>query len=131
MTLSDHSKLVEIRLSIDFQSQFKFLKKRYRKIKVDIQSTLDDLESGKTPGDQFSGIDSIVMKVRVKNSDIQKGKSGGYRLIYWVVSPELIVLLDIYSKSDQENITLNEVRQIIKNFKKSQEKDSGNDDIEI
>lgn len=131
MTLSDHSKLVEIRLSIDFQSQFKFLKKRYRKIKVDIQSTLDDLESGKTPGDQFSGIDSIVMKVRVKNSDIQKGKSGGYRLIYWIVSPELIVLLDIYSKSDQENITLNEVRQIIKNFKKSQEKDSDNDDIEI
>ncbi len=131
MTLSDHPKLVEIRLSIDFQSQFKFLKKRYRKIKVDIQSTLDDLESGKTPGDQFSGIDSIVMKVRVKNSDIQKGKSGGYRLIYWIVSPELIVLLDIYSKSDQENITLNEVRQIIKNFKKSQEKDSDNDDIEI
>jgi mRNA-degrading endonuclease RelE of RelBE toxin-antitoxin system len=129
MTLSDHSKLVEIRLSIDFQSQFKFLKKRYRKIKTDIQSTLDDLESGKTPGDQFSGIDAIVMKVRVKNSDIQKGKSGGYRLIYWIVSPELIVLLDIYSKSDQENITLNEVRQIIKNFKKSQEKESDDDDL--
>jgi hypothetical protein len=69
------------------------------------------------------------MKVRVKNSDIQKGKSGGYRLIYWIVSPELIVLLDIYSKSDQENITLNEVRQIIKNFKKSQEKESDDDDL--
>jgi mRNA-degrading endonuclease RelE of RelBE toxin-antitoxin system len=89
------------------------------------------LESGQTPGDQFSGIDSIVMKVRVKNSDIQKGKSGGYRLIYWIVSPELIVLLDIYSKSDQENITLNEVRQIIKNFKKSQEKDGDDDAVEL
>ena len=66
------------------------------------------------------------MKVRIKNSDTQKGKSGGYRLIYWIVSPELSVLLDIYSKSDQENTTLNEVRQIIKKFKKSQEKD--NDD---
>ena len=143
MTLSDHSEPIEIRLTNDFQNQFKFLKKRYRKIKADIQSTLDNLESGKTPGDQFSGIDLIVMKVRIKNSDIQKGKSGGYRLIYWIVSPELLVLLDIYwivspellvlldiySKSDQENITLNEVRQIIKNFKRSQEKD--NDDIEI
>jgi mRNA-degrading endonuclease RelE of RelBE toxin-antitoxin system len=89
------------------------------------------LESGQTPGDQFSGIDSIVMKVRVKNSDIQKGKSGGYCLIYWIVSPELIVLLDIYSKSDQENITLNEVRQIIKNFKKSQEKDGDDDAVEL
>ncbi len=123
MTLSDHSAPIEIRLTIDFQSQFKFLKKRYRKIKSDIQSTLDALASGETPGDQFSGIDAIVMKVRIKNSDIQKGKSGGYRLIYWIASPELIVMLDIYSKSDQENITLNEVRQIIKNFKKSQEKD--------
>ena len=77
MTLSDHSEPIEIRLTNDFQNQFKFLKKRYRKIKADIQSTLDNLESGKTPGDQFSGIDSIVMKVRIKNSDIQKGKSGG------------------------------------------------------
>ena len=129
MTLSDHSEPIEIRFTNDFQNQFKFLKKRYRKIKADIQSTLGDLESGKTPGDQFSGIDLIVMKVRIKNSDIQKGKSGGYRLIYWIVSPKLLVLLDIYSKSDQENITLNEVRQIIENFKRSQEKD--NDDIEI
>ncbi len=130
MTLSDYSEPIEIRLTIDFQSQFKFLKKRYRKIKSDIQSTLDDLASGKTPGDQFSGIDAIVMKVRIKNSDIQKGKSAGYRLIYWIASPELIVMLDIYSKSDQENITLNEVRQIIKNFKKSHEKDE-DDNVEL
>ncbi len=127
MTLSDHLEPIEIRLTNDFQNQFKFLKKRYRKIKADIQSTLDDLESGKTPGNQFSGIDSIVMKVRIKNSDLQKGKSGGYRLIYWIISPELIVLLDIYSKSDQENVTINEVRQIIKNFKLTQENDSNSD----
>lgn len=72
-------------------------------------------------GDQFPGIDAVVIKVRVKNSDAKKGKSGGYRLIYWVVSPDLIVMLDIYSKSDQENITVNEVRQIIANFKQAQE----------
>jgi mRNA-degrading endonuclease RelE of RelBE toxin-antitoxin system len=127
MTLSDHLEPIEIRLTNDFQNQFKFLKKRYRKIKADIQSTLDDLESGKTPGNQFSGIDSIVMKVRIKNSDVQKGKSGGYRLIYWIKSPELIVLLDIYSKSDQETVTINEVRQIIENFKLAQENDSNSD----
>jgi mRNA-degrading endonuclease RelE of RelBE toxin-antitoxin system len=127
MTLSDHLEPIEIRLTNDFQNQFKFLKKRYRKIKADIQSTLDDLESGKTPGNQFAGIDSIVMKVRIKNSDVQKGKSGGYRLIYWIKSPELIVLLDIYSKSDQETVTINEVRQIIENFKLAQENDSNSD----
>jgi mRNA-degrading endonuclease RelE of RelBE toxin-antitoxin system len=127
MTLSDQLEPIEIRLTNDFQNQFKFLKKRYRKIKADIQSTLDDLESGKTPGNQFAGIGSIVMKVRIKNSDVQKGKSGGYRLIYWIISPELIVLLDIYSKSDQETVTINEVNQIIKNFKLAQENDSNSD----
>ena len=52
--------------------------------------------------------------MRLKNSDSQKGKSGGYRLIYWIVSPEVIVLLDIYSKSDQSDIEVDEIRQIIK-----------------
>ncbi len=56
------------------------------------------------------------MKVRIRNSDTQKGKSGGYRLIYWISSTELIVLLDIYSKSDQEDIEVDEIRQIIKGF---------------
>ena len=52
--------------------------------------------------------------MRLKNSDSQKGKSGGYRLIYWIVSPEVIVLLDIYSKSDQSDIEVDGIRQIIK-----------------
>lgn len=56
------------------------------------------------------------MKVRIRNSDTQKGKSGGYRLIYWTDSAKLIVLLDIYSKSDQTDIEVNEIRQIIKGF---------------
>jgi hypothetical protein len=77
MTLSDHLEPIEIRLTNDFQNQFKFLKKRYRKIKADIQSTLDDLESGKTPGNQFSGIDSIVMKVRIKIVMSRKVKAVG------------------------------------------------------
>ena len=78
------------------------------------------MENGVILGDQFPGMDAVVIKIRVKNSDTKKGKSGGYRLIYWVMSPEIIVMLDIYSKSDQENITANEVRQIIKSFKRAE-----------
>ena len=59
--------------------------------------------------------------MRLKNSDSQKGKSGGYRLIYWIVSPEVIVLLDIYSKSDQSDIEVDEIRQIIKGFSTTSE----------
>ncbi|MEH2380715.1 MAG: hypothetical protein V7K27_17835 [Nostoc sp.] len=54
--------------------------------------------------------------MRVRNSSIQKGKSAGYRLIYQVESPTSILLLTIYSKSDREDIDLNEIRDIVANF---------------
>lgn len=49
-------------------------------------------------GVEISGIDYQVFKLRVKNSDIQKGKSGGYRLIYYVKTEQGIILLTIYTK---------------------------------
>jgi hypothetical protein len=39
------------------------------------------------PGDQISGTGFTVFKVRVKNSDIRKGKRAGYRVIYQVIEP--------------------------------------------
>ncbi|MEG4572974.1 type II toxin-antitoxin system RelE/ParE family toxin [Microcoleus sp. N3A4] len=108
--------LVEIRLTPEFQRKLRTLAKKYRQIQADLHPILEQLQLGAFLGDQIPGIGSIVMKVRLKNSNIQKGKSGGYRLIYWISSPELIVLLDIYSKSDQQDIEVGEIRQIIKEF---------------
>lgn len=118
--MSEQMPTIEIRLTPEFQTKFKALKKRYRNIQSDIKPIFEQLENGLVLGDQFSGIDAVVVKVRVKNSDAKRGKSGGYRLIYWLASPTLIIMLDIYSKSDQENVTAHEVRQIIANFKKAQ-----------
>jgi mRNA-degrading endonuclease RelE of RelBE toxin-antitoxin system len=61
------------------------LAKRYRQIKLDIQPVLDQLQSGDLVGDQVQSNGHPVFKVRIKNSDIQKGKSGGYRLIYYLI----------------------------------------------
>ena len=108
--------LVEIRLTPEFQRKLRTLVKKYRQVQADLHSILEQLQLGAFLGDQIPGIGSIVMKVRLKNSNIQKGKSGGYRLIYWISSPELIVLLDIYSKSDQKDTEVGEIRQIIKAF---------------
>jgi mRNA-degrading endonuclease RelE of RelBE toxin-antitoxin system len=63
----------------------------------------------------------FVFKVRVKNSDIQKGKSAGYRLIYQVETPTRIILLAIYAKSDQSNISTTEIEDIVEAFKRQQE----------
>ncbi len=62
------------------------------------------------------GEDYIILKVRVKNSNIQKGKSAGYRMIYQIESPVSVLLLTIYSKSDRTDISLNEIRSIIAEY---------------
>jgi len=63
----------------------------------------------------------VVFKVRVKNSYIQKGKSGGYRLIYQVETPTRVILLAIYAKSDQSSISTTEIEEIVEAFKRQQE----------
>ena len=70
---------------------------------------LDNLidEIGETPGDIISGVQYQVFKVRLKKSDIQKGKSAGYRVLYYVKKETNIILATIYAKSDQADIEHN------------------------
>ncbi|MEH2108032.1 type II toxin-antitoxin system RelE family toxin [Nostoc sp.] len=85
--------MAEVRFTPPFKRRLKTLTKRYRQIQIDIKPIIDQLEAGDFIGDQISGIDLTVFKVRAKNSDIPTGKSGGYRVIYQVVSPEFVLLL--------------------------------------
>jgi mRNA-degrading endonuclease RelE of RelBE toxin-antitoxin system len=52
-----------------------------------------------------------IFKVRAKNSDVFTEKSGGYRVIYQVASPELVLL--IYAKLDQADVSLDEIQEAI------------------
>ena len=70
---------IQILVTPDFQGQLRKLAKRYRNIRADLQLLFDDLERGNCPGDQISGTTYTAFKVRVKNSDIRKGKNSGYR----------------------------------------------------
>jgi mRNA-degrading endonuclease RelE of RelBE toxin-antitoxin system len=96
-----------------FKRDIRRLSKRYRSIRIDLQTLINQLEAGELPGDQISDVDYIVFKVRVKNSNIQKGKSGGYRVIYYLQTSDQVILITMYSKSDQSNIESSEVREII------------------
>ncbi|MEP0918136.1 hypothetical protein NC981_15015 [Leptolyngbya sp. DQ-M1] len=59
-----------------------------------------------------------VFKLRVRNSDTQKGKSGGYRLIYYLRTVTGIILLTIYTKSEQVDIAADDIRSIISEYEK-------------
>ncbi len=109
---------IEIRFTTDFRKQLRKLEKRYRKIKSDLEPILMQIQMGEIIGDRLQGLDAEVFKVRVRNSDTNRGKSGGYRVIYWLKLPECVVLLDIYSKSDRDDIEANIIQDIITEFDK-------------
>jgi mRNA-degrading endonuclease RelE of RelBE toxin-antitoxin system len=100
----------------EFKRSARALEKRYRSLRLDLQSLIEKLQSGEFPGDQISGTSYTVYKVRVKNSTIRKGKSGGYRVIYQILSPDAVVLLCLYSKSDQDDVPAADLLSIIENF---------------
>ncbi|NJL79536.1 MAG: hypothetical protein HC836_07520 [Richelia sp. RM2_1_2] len=50
---------------------------------------------------------------------MSKGKSGGYRLIYYVKTTIGITLLTIYTKSEQADINGDDINNIIINYEKS------------
>jgi mRNA-degrading endonuclease RelE of RelBE toxin-antitoxin system len=108
---------IEPTFKLFFSDRFKKdvtkLGKRYRSIRLDLQPLIEQLEACETPGDRISDTDHVIFKIRVKNSSIQKGKSGGYRVIYYVKTNIQIILLTMYSKSDQSSINASEVRKII------------------
>jgi len=111
---------MQVEYSAAFKRQLKRLARRYRQIKNDIKPIIDDLIEGKTPGDQITGTGYTLYKVRAKNSDSQRGKSGGYRVIYYLKTDTHCTLVTLYSKSDQGDIEANELNRILTEIENTQ-----------
>jgi len=89
---------IQVEASVTFNRNLKTLAKKYRNIRYDIQPVIEQLQRGEYPGDRITGVEYDVFKLRLKNSDVQKGKSGGYRLIYYIQLATRIILFvnDLY-----------------------------------
>jgi mRNA-degrading endonuclease RelE of RelBE toxin-antitoxin system len=112
--MSDNTaKVVRVEFTPEFKRNIRQLAKKYRHLQADIQPVIAQLESGQTPGTQIPRTGYTVFKVRIKNSDIQKGKRSGYRMIYYLKTPELVFLITIYSKTEQGDIFAEQIRRII------------------
>lgn len=114
------SQEINVALTSEFRKELKMLKKRYRNIRRDIEPIISELQRGNLLGTQISGMDYSVFKVRVRNRDVKRGKSGGYRLIYQVKSPDSILVLTLYSKSDIDNVTAQVLAEIIAEHQSNQ-----------
>jgi mRNA-degrading endonuclease RelE of RelBE toxin-antitoxin system len=107
---------ITIRYTSEFKRNLRVLSKKYRHIRQDIQSVIDDLQQSKIIGDQVPGVGYTIYKVRVRNTDARKGKRGGYRVIYYLQTKTDIILITIYSKTEQSDISDTRIQQIIKSL---------------
>ena len=108
-------------LTPNFEKDLKKLKRKYRNIADDIEPTLEDLEKGNIKGDvikmNLSDDEGSAIKIRVANTDINSGKSGGYRLIcYAEKSDGTIFLLTIYCKREKEDISNKEILKLLAKY---------------
>lgn len=118
--LSRMQELVHVEFTPEFKRNLHALSRKYQYIRSDVQPVIEQLQVGKIIGDRVPGVQYTIFKVRVRNSDIRKGKRSGYRLIYYVKTSTNIILVTIYSKLDQSDVSAREIKRIITEFKKLQ-----------
>lgn len=104
-----------------FKKQYKRLINKYPKSKEEFEKIFESLEKGDFVGEEYNNLGlpsgESVYKVRVANIDANKGKSGGFRLIYYViVNDEWVYLLGVYTKSEVVNMKQSEIKEIIKKY---------------
>ena len=109
---------VQVEFTQEFKRNLRALAKKYRHIRSDVQPMIDQLLAGEVIGDQVPGTRYTIFKVRARNSDIQKGKRSGYRLVYHLKTPTNVILVTIYSKLDQADISAAQIRRILTEFDK-------------
>lgn len=98
--------------TLRFKRQAKKLLKKYSSLTLELQTLEQDLMGNPTFG-QNLGQNAYKVRVAVKSKG--KGKSGGVRVItYLVTEEEEIYLLTIYDKSEMENIDNKTLKEMIK-----------------
>lgn len=114
---------IYIRFTPEFKRNLRALAKKYRHIRSDVQPIINEIQKGNFIGDQIPGTKGYtVFKVRVKNTDNRKGKRSGYRFIYYLKTHNEVILITIYSKNEQTDISSEQLRQILK--KSNEENDN-------
>lgn len=107
---------VNVAFTPEFKRNLRILSKKYRHVRDDVEPLILSLQGGELPGDQLTGTGFTIFKVRVPNRDVKRGKSGGYRVIYYLQTQADIILVTIYSKTEQADISAAQIRRIVSEF---------------
>ncbi len=98
-----------------FDKEVKKLSKKYNLIKEDLSNFVLNFN---TIHQEAASIKNNLYKVRLSNSNKNKGKRAGYRIYYYLKIDDTVYLLTIYDKSQIESINENILNQYIEELSK-------------
>lgn len=95
-----------------FKRELKRLVKKFHSLKNEYAALLDELDINPATG---TPLGHDCYKIRIAIASKGKGKSGGARVITYVfVTDKTVYLLDMFDKSEQDNISDKELLLLIK-----------------
>jgi len=97
-----------------FAKDVKKLHKKYKAIASDLRILESELQENPQCG---INLGNACYKIRLKNSSVPTGKSGGFRVVYYYVDEENnLYLMAMYSKTELENISDERINEILKTY---------------
>ena len=112
-----------------FLKELKRLVRKYPRVAHEVDALLDQLEEGTRLGDRVVGTELPTYKVRLPNWDANRGKSGGFRVLYFIELADLCWFLTIHSKSDRASYTAAELNDLMaQHFETGSEEDDADNE---
>mgnify|MGYP003446936355 FL=1 len=104
--------MMKIRISDEFKSAYKRLKKKHKSLDADFEALLMSLQENPRQGVE---IHDDIWKIRMNITSKGRGKSGGDRVIIRVrIVQDELQLIYIYDKADFANVSDAYLRDILK-----------------
>ncbi|MCY4466075.1 MAG: type II toxin-antitoxin system RelE/ParE family toxin [Chloroflexi bacterium] len=100
-------------IAASFNKELRRLARKYPSVADAVDELIAQLESDNRPGIKMTGLGHAIYKVRLPNRSARRGKRGGFRVIYEDQSGTLVLLLIIYSKTEQADIPDHVIRRLI------------------
>lgn len=96
----------------EFIKQSKKLSKKFPQLRQDLITLQNILQMHPQAGTHLG---NNCYKIRLQNTSVKKGKSGGFRVIFFLIEEDKIIrLLAIFSKSEKDSIPDEDVKKILK-----------------
>ncbi len=104
----------KIELSDNFKKEASKLSKKYPSLKTELAALFTNLETNPTLGIPLG---NNIYKIRLAIASKSKGKSGGARIMSFVlVTDSTVLLFSIYNKGDKDSISDDEIKALLKDY---------------